>query len=135
GSCMLIAQFAKAVGLPIDTVRFYIGKGLLRPERSVKGGSRPYQLFTRDDVVTARMIRLQQTLGYSLSEIAALNDEYQAGAASPARTAEVLRLQIARLETRQAELDGALAFLRGKLQWVEAGKPGDAPQLDDYHCA
>ncbi|MET0336651.1 MAG: MerR family transcriptional regulator, partial [Caulobacter sp.] len=32
---MLIAQFAKTVGLPIDTVRFYIGKGLLRPERSV----------------------------------------------------------------------------------------------------
>lgn len=131
---MLIAEFAKAAGLPLDTVRFYVGKGLLRPDRSTKGGSRPYQVFSRDDVVAARMIRLQQTLGYSLSEIAALDDEYRAGATSPARTAEVLRSQITRLETRRAELDGALAFLRGKLQWVEDGKPGGGPELDDYYC-
>ena len=131
---MLISEFAKAAGLPLDTVRFYVGKGLLRPERSAKGGSRPYQVFNRDDVVAARMIRLQQTLGYSLSEIADLNEEYRVGAASPTRTAEVLRLQISRLEARKAELDGALAFLRGKLQWVEEGKPGGGPELDDYYC-
>ncbi|WP_313603008.1 MerR family transcriptional regulator [Rhizobium sp.] len=61
---MLISEFAKAAELPIDTVRFYIAKGLLKPERSLKGGSNPYQIFKPDDVTAARMIRLQQTLGY-----------------------------------------------------------------------
>jgi MerR family copper efflux transcriptional regulator len=80
------------------------------------------------------MIRLQQSLGYSLSEISALNDEYRAGAGSPQRTAEVLRLQIATLENRKAQLEAALSFLHGKLEWVEADKPGETPRLNDYAC-
>jgi hypothetical protein len=46
----------------------------------------------------------------------------------------VLRLQIARLEERRASLDTALDFLTGKLAWVEAGQPGDAPELESYIC-
>src|SRR6218665_3464338 len=119
---MLISEFARATDLPVDTIRFYIAKGLLKPERSTKGGSNPYQMFSLDDVTTARMIRLQQTLGYSLGEILALNDEYRKGAHSPERTVEVLQSQIARLEERKAALDAALSFLRGKVDWIKAGK-------------
>jgi MerR family transcriptional regulator, copper efflux regulator len=131
---MLISQFARATGLSPETVRFYVAKGLLRPERSAKGGSNPYQLFGPAEVTAARMIRLQQSLGYSLREIADLNAEYRAGAGSPERTAEILREQIARLEERRAAIDTALGFLTGKLAWVEAGQPGDAPELADYIC-
>lgn len=131
---MLILEFAKATELPIDTVRFYIAKGLLKPERSLKGGSNPYQIFKPDDVTAARMIRLQQTLGYSLSEILALNEEYRAGEHSPERTVEVLEYQIKRLEERRAALDAALSFLRGKVDWIKAGKLDSAPRLDDYRC-
>lgn len=131
---MLISEFAKATELPVDTIRFYISKGLLKPERSAKGGSNPYQLFSQEDVTAARMIRLQQTLGYSLREIQALNDAYRAGESSPARTVEILQTQIARLEDRKAALDAALSFLRGKVDWIKAGKPDTAPQLEDYRC-
>jgi len=131
---MLISQFSRVTGLSPDTIRFYIGKGLLRPERSSRGGSNPYQIFGPQDVTTARMIRLQQSLGYSLREIAALNEEYRSGASSPERTAQVLRLQVARLEERRADLESALAFLNGKLAWIAAGKPGDAPEWQDYSC-
>ncbi|CAN7391493.1 MerR family transcriptional regulator [Ensifer sp. ENS07] len=131
---MLISEFAKATELPVDTIRFYISKGLLKPERSAKGGSNPYQLFSQEDVTAARMIRLQQTLGYSLREIQALNDAYRAGESSPARTVEILQTQIARLEERKAALDAALSFLRGKVDWIKAGKPDTAPQLEDYRC-
>ncbi|MDF8354880.1 MerR family transcriptional regulator [Ensifer adhaerens] len=131
---MLISEFAKATELPVDTIRFYISKGLLKPERSTKGGSNPYQLFSQEDVTAARMIRLQQTLGYSLREIQALNDAYRAGESSPARTVEILQTQIARLEERKAALDAALSFLRGKVDWIKAGKPDTAPQLEDYRC-
>jgi DNA-binding transcriptional MerR regulator len=80
------------------------------------------------------MIRLQQTLGYSLGEIAALNADYRAGAHSAERTIEVLQTQIDRLEERKAALDAALSFLHGKVAWIKAGKPEDAPQLQDYQC-
>ncbi len=131
---MLISEFARATDLPIDTIRFYITKGLLKPERSAKGGSNPYQVFKQEDVTAARMIRLQQTLGYSLGEILALNEEYRAGEHSSERTVEVLQVQIARLEEKKAALDAALSFLRGKVDWIRAGKPDDAPRIQDYHC-
>lgn len=131
---MLISEFAKATGLTQDTIRFYIGKGLLKPRRSEKGGSNAYQIFNEDDVTAARMIRLQQSLGYTLREIAALNDEYRKGMRSPKRTAQIMRTQIGKLEEKQAQVENALAFLRDKLQWIEAGKPADTPRLNDYYC-
>ncbi|WP_377848584.1 MerR family transcriptional regulator [Bosea sp. UC22_33] len=131
---MLISEFARATGLPVDTIRFYVAKGLLRPERSAKGGSNPYQVFQHDDVTAARMIRLQQTLGYSLGEILALNEEYRSGEHSPERTIEVLQKQIERLEKRRAALDAALSFLRGKVDWIRRGKPDAVPRLEDYQC-
>jgi MerR family copper efflux transcriptional regulator len=131
---MLISQFSKVTGLSPDTIRFYIGKGLLKPERSSRGGSNPYQIFRSQDVTTARMIRLQQSLGYSLREIATLNEEYRSGTNSSQRTSDVLRLQISRLEERRADLNSALAFLHGKLAWIENGKSGDTPEWRDYTC-
>jgi MerR family transcriptional regulator, copper efflux regulator len=130
---MLISEFSKATGLPTDTIRFYVRKGLLQPERGSKGGANPYQIFRTNDVTTARMIRLQQALGYSLREIAALHAEYRSGATSPKRTAAILRRQIGRLEQKQADIETALNFLRGKLDWIAAGQPHPPPTLD-YRC-
>lgn len=129
---MLISQFAEATGLPQETIRFYVRKGLLRPERTAKGGSNAYQLFGDDDVTAAWMIKLQKSLGYSLREIAELNEEYRRGATSPERTAQVLQLQIDRLTARRQGINDALAFLSDKLAWAKAGKSGEAPQADGY---
>ena len=126
---MLLSEFAKETGLSPETVRFYVGKGLLKPRRGVLGGSNPYQVFSADDVTAVRMIQLQKSLGYSLSEIAALNREYRQGAKSAVRTAQVLRDQIGKLQSQRTELDAALTFMTEKLAWVEAGKPGAAPQF------
>lgn len=126
---MLISEFAKRTGLSVDTIRFYIAKGLLKPDRSLKGGANPYQLFKPEDVAAARMIRLQQMLGYSLGEILALNEEYRAGEHSSERTIEVLQLQIAKLQERKESLEAALTFLHSKVDWIRSGKRGPAPEL------
>lgn len=131
---MLISEFARVTGLPVDTVRFYISKGLLHPARGSTGGSRSYQIFSEGEVTAARMIRLQQSLGYSLKEIATLNEEYRRGKRSPTKTMQALRKQIAALEEKQHSIAAALAFLKEKLAWVEAGSPGEAPNVDDYYC-
>jgi DNA-binding transcriptional MerR regulator len=75
---MLISEFAHATGLSRGTIRFYVRRGLLVPLAGNKGGSNPYQVFTNEHVQMARTIRMAQSLGFSLREIAALNVEYQA---------------------------------------------------------
>jgi DNA-binding transcriptional MerR regulator len=126
---LLISEFAKVTGLTSDTVRFYIGKGLLKPQRGELGGSNSYQRFTANDVTTVRLIKLQQSLGYPLKEIAVLNREYHTGPRSTARTIDILSRQITKLETKRAQIDTALDFLQAKLAWAESGKIGEAPQL------
>jgi DNA-binding transcriptional MerR regulator len=87
---MLISEFARATGLSRDTIRFYVRRGLLMPFAGNKGGSNPYQVFTNEHVQMARTIRMAQSLGFSLREIAALNVEYQAKRITPSRGAEIL---------------------------------------------
>jgi DNA-binding transcriptional MerR regulator len=75
------------------------------------------------------MIRLQQTLGYTLGEILALNEEYRAGEHSSERTAEVLQKQIARLEERKAALDAALSY-GGQLRLLSCNPSSFTARID-----
>jgi Predicted transcriptional regulators len=131
---VLISEFAKATGMTVDTIRFYVTKGLLTPVTGRKGGSRPYQIFSQMDVTTALMIKLQKSLGYSIREIAEINASYRLQPASPQTTITALKQQIANLEEKQKNLHSALLFLRDKLQWVENGMPEDYPHAEKYLC-
>jgi MerR family transcriptional regulator, copper efflux regulator len=129
---MLISEFARATGLSRDTVRFYVRRGLLKPLAGNKGGSNPYQVFTGEHVQLARLIRMAQSLGFSLREIVALNAEYQAKRITPARGAEIMRAQLARLEEKAAHVGGMISYIRAKLAWLEAGGKGPEPNFTDY---
>jgi len=132
---MLISEFARAAGLTPDTVRFYVRRGLLKPLAGRKGGSNPYQMFTDEHVQTARMIRMGQSLGFSLREIVALNVEYQAKRITPSRGAEILRGQLARLAEKAAHVDAMMRYIRAKLAWLKAGGKGPEPNFTDYERA
>ena len=129
---MLISEFAKATGLTSDTVRFYVRRGLLTPQTGGRGGSNPYQIFTKEHVDTARMIRLCQSLGFTLREIAALNDEYRSTGINKKRAREIFEVQMARLEQKSAQLDAMMAYMRAKLAWIESGSKGAEPAFSDY---
>ena len=132
---MLISEFARAAGLTTDTVRFYVRRGLLKPLAGNKGGSNPYQVFTDEHVQMARAVRMAQSLGFSLREIAALNVEYQAKRMTPARGAEILRAQLARLEEKAAHVNAMIAYIHAKLAWMEVGGKGPEPNFTDYERA
>jgi DNA-binding transcriptional MerR regulator len=129
---MLISEFARATGLSRDTVRFYVRRGLLAPLGGNKGGSNPYQVFTNEHVQMARTIRMAQSLGFSLREIAALNVEYQAKRITPSRGAEILRAQLVRLEEKAAHVNAMVSYIRAKLAWLHAGSKGPEPNFTDY---
>ena len=64
-----IGQLAKAVGVGVETVRFYEREGLIpRPARRPSG----YRQFTPDTVDRIRFIRRARELGFSLSEVGEL---------------------------------------------------------------
>ncbi|MET0309676.1 MAG: MerR family transcriptional regulator [Sphingomonas sp.] len=128
---MLISEFARTTELSVDTVRFYVRKGLLLPETGRRGGSNPYQIFTREHVEQARIIRMAQGLGFSLREIAALADEYNSGG-TPARSLDVMRAQLERLEEKAGQLNAMVGYVRAKIAWLEAGSEGAEPGFGEF---
>ena len=76
---MLISEFACAAGLKSDTVRYYVKRGLLRPEQSTKGGQNPYHIFADKDLEEVLIIRVLKVLGLSLKAIQGLLDDRRRG--------------------------------------------------------
>lgn len=126
---MLISEFARTAGLPPDTVRFYVKRGLLKPVEGPRGGSNPYQVFTSADLEMARLVRLAQSLGFTLREIGALNDELSAAGMTRARKAAILRERLGGFEAKAAEIARMTTYLRAKIAWIESGEKGPEPQL------
>jgi MerR family copper efflux transcriptional regulator len=130
---MLISEFVRATGLSKDTVRFYVRLGLLTPEANGKGGRNPYQVFTQDHVRAVNYIRLGQSLGMSLKEIALIGEEYaRDGGIGTARTIEIMSAQLNRLEQKAAEIDSMARYVRAKLAWLNGGSNGPEPNIGDY---
>ena len=61
-----VSQLAKQCGVTPETVRFYVKKGLLTPNKDINNG---YQKFGLDDVPKLKFIRQAKLLGYTLNEI------------------------------------------------------------------
>ncbi len=129
---MLISEFSKETGLTPDTIRFYIRRGLISPETGAKGGRNPYQIFTEEHVRTARLIQMAQSLGMSLKEISAINEEHLAGKITIERSIELMEDQLARLEAKRAELDAMAGYLRTKLAWLQGGQQGPEPDFSAF---
>jgi MerR family transcriptional regulator, copper efflux regulator len=129
---MLISEFSKRAGLSVDTVRFYVRLGLLRPEAGTKGGRNPYQTFSTDHLEVARIVRMARALGFSLKEIAQLGEEHRSGQMTRARSAEIMQQQLARLDEKAAQIGAMAAYLRAKVAWLKSDGDEPEPQFSDY---
>ena len=132
GYCMLISEFSRNAGMSVDTARYYVRCGLLAPEMTTKGGSNPYQIFAAEHVETARLIRVAQSLGFSLKEISALSVEYKKGGSKSRKLQDVLRLQIVKLQEKSDQLLGVIAYMKAKVDWIDAGSVKPEPRFGDY---
>jgi len=126
---MLIKQFCEATGLPRDTVRFYVKRGLLKPTIGSASGNR-YQHFDAEQVERAMLIRSAQGLGFTLRQIAELAKDYEQGALTALDRAGVLRAQLAQITARERDLREMRRYLEAKLLWLEAGAAGAQPTFD-----
>jgi MerR family transcriptional regulator, copper efflux regulator len=129
---MLISEFARVTGLPRDTVRFYARLGLLQPKTNGKGGRHPYSDFTDKDIQAAEVIRIAQSLGMSLKEIAAFTEERRKGRLTRERRAEIMSAQLVSLEAKATELEAMISYVRAKIYWLKGDEQGPEPDFKNY---
>jgi len=107
---LTIGALAKAVGVNVETIRFYQRKGLIRQPEKPLSGFRVYPPETRQRLA---FIRSAKELGFTLNEIAELlkledSDCRQARALAEGKLAAV-RSRIQRLEQMRDELERLVA--------------------------
>lgn len=130
---MLISEFTRVTGLSRDTVRFYVKKGLLKPEPSASLSNR-YRSFDAEQVDRALLIRQAQSLGFTLREISALSEEYERGGLSLARQAELMRERLAAVDAQAEKLQALRRYFERKIEWLEAGAKGAPPAFGADPC-
>jgi MerR family mercuric resistance operon transcriptional regulator/MerR family gold-responsive transcriptional activator of gol and ges genes len=117
-----IGRLAKAVGVNIQTVRYYERRRLLAPTARMPSG---YRLYGDQAVRRLRFIKNAQALGFTLREIAEL---LNLRINSAARCGDVLRKAQAKLtqvEAKVHDLEALAQALRDLIRACKAGQPTD----------
>jgi DNA-binding transcriptional MerR regulator len=127
---MLISEFARATGLTRDTVRFYVRLGLLQPQTDGKGGRHPYNVFREKDIQAAEVIRISQSLGMSLKEIASFTEERRKGHLTSERRVEIMSAQLFSLEAKATELEVMISYVRAKIDYLKGGQQAPEPDFE-----
>lgn len=110
-----ISEMCKAFDVTPRTLRFYEAKELLSP---VRDGTR--RLFTKRDRARLTLILRGKRFGFSLEDIRQLLDLYDRDGSQEtqlARTYDIARARLGQMERQRAELDEAIAELKGQLVW------------------
>lgn len=117
-----IGQLAKAVGVNVQTVRYYERRRLLDPSARRPSG---YRIYGENEERRLRFIKNAQALGFTLHEIEELLDLQ---VSSKARCGDVQRKAEAKLkhvEAKVRDLQALARALRSLIRDCRAGQPTD----------
>lgn len=119
---LTIGRVAKAVGVNVQTIRYYERLNLLSPTARRPSG---YRLYGDEEVRRLRFIKNAQALGFTLHEI---EDLLNLRVRSTARCGDVQRKAQAKLEQverKVRDLQALATALRSLLHDCRAGQPTD----------
>ena len=119
---MLIGEAARRAGVSRDTVRLYTRLGLVACTSRL-AGSRAYADYDEDAVELIKNIKVAQSIGFSLSELAPIAAAYVAGRLDDDKQRLLLEAKLAQLEERQLKLRQMTEFLQSKLNDLPPGTP------------
>ncbi len=125
---LTIGRLARAVGVNLETVRYYERRGLLlKPPRSRSG----YRLFPAEAKRRLRFIRRAQELGFSLGEIRELLSLRVAPTAKSADVRRRAQAKITDIEAKIRSLQSMKKALRELTQTCSGcGPVRDCPILE-----
>jgi Hg(II)-responsive transcriptional regulator len=121
-SGVTIGRLAKAVGVNVQTIRYYERRRLLSPTVRTPSG---YRVYGDEEIRRLRFIRNAQALGFTLQEI---NDLLNLRVSSAARCGDVQRRAQAKLVQVKAKvrtLEALARALMDLLRACRAGQPTD----------
>lgn len=115
---MKIGDVARQSGVSVDAVRFYERRGLIAPEGRTSNG---YRSYLGDTVERVRSLKLLQSLGLSLDEIAEVFGSVDRSGRSCQHLDGVLVGVVERLEAKIAELESLRDSAASQLEQCRAG--------------
>jgi DNA-binding transcriptional MerR regulator len=126
-TAMRTSQVAEAVGVNVQTLRYYERRGIIaEPVRSLGG----HRLYPEETVTTLRIIKVAQRLGFTLDEVAELLEagkhHHGAGAGLLART----EAKIAEVDQKIADLN----VIRASLVAAQEAGCDDLAQCAQEEC-
>jgi MerR family transcriptional regulator, copper efflux regulator len=107
---MLIGELSKKTGVSKDTIRFYEKLGLITATDR-QAGTKLYKEYSPEMVERLSMIGQGKGLGFTLSEIKQLLNEWGGGAMSKRDQIKVIERKIREIVGKQQKLDAIKTYL------------------------
>lgn len=117
-----IGRLAKAVGVNVQTVRYYERLHLLGPATRTSSG---YRLYGPEEEQRLRFIKNAQALGFTLHEIAELLNLRVSSKASCGNVQRKAEAKLAHVKVKVRELQTLARALQGLIRTCRAGQPTD----------
>lgn len=111
---MLIGELSKHTGLSKDTIRFYEKTGLISASDRC-AGTRLYKEYSSETIGRLHLITQCKGLGFTLSEIKQLLNEWGGGAMSTQDQVKVIEHKIEEIVEKMQQLDTIKTYLVTKL--------------------
>jgi MerR family copper efflux transcriptional regulator len=118
-STLTIGKLAKAVGVNIETIRYYERRKLLRTKTKSPSG---YRLYDDEALRKLRFIKNAQTLGFTLKEICELLNLRTSSTASCRGVQGKAQARLMQVKEKVRELQALARTLRGLIQTCRAGQ-------------
>lgn len=115
-----IGQLAKAIGVNVQTLRYYERLKLLTPSARKSSG---YRLYGPSEIARLRFIKNAQTLGFTLHEIAELLNLQVNSTARCGDVQQRAQAKLKQVEAKVRDLRSLARALRGLIQNCRAGQP------------
>jgi DNA-binding transcriptional MerR regulator len=112
---MRIGELAKAVGLTVDTIRFYEKRKLLDSRHFVRSENN-YREYTDAAVQRLKLIKQGQVVGLTLAEICYSINAWESNELTPQEKREFFDNKLLEIDARIAELEAMKAYIRKKIE-------------------
>ena len=112
---MLISELSQKVGVSKDTIRFYEKAGLL--DSNTQRGANNYRHYDDEAVARLEFIRQGKALGFTLSEIKKVMDEWDT--LSLEEKVQITRNKIKEVDEKIGQFQGYRCYLVEKLKRLE----------------
>jgi MerR family Zn(II)-responsive transcriptional regulator of zntA len=114
---MYIREVSEKTGLSAHTIRFYEQQGLLNADHTTRAAN-GYRQYSTAVIERLELIKHGQECGFTLAEIRAVIDIWQAGKLSLTQKAAILREKIAVLKGQITRLEEMRVYLQDELDAI-----------------